>query len=228
MRKFSQDYFNPNLQRTDDLVGKKIGFWTVLRRVQYRTRGGNALVAYLCRCVCGKEKSVLKSSLEKGVSMSCGCEKYRKKDSELYKFRHSRLFNIYNSMISRCYNPKSINFERYGGKGISVCESWRGKDGGINFYRWAISSGYSDSLTIDRINNKAGYSPQNCRWATYQEQNVNRSCTKWITYNNETFMADEWGRRIGVQGETILSRLRKGWTIEQAVTTPKGKRVQIV
>ena len=86
--------------------------------------------------------------------------------------RHTRLYNIWRSMNQRCNNPNTINFKRYGGRGITVCDEW--KDDFQAFYDWAMANGYSDELTIDRLDPNGNYEPSNCRWATWEQQANNK------------------------------------------------------
>ena len=95
---------------------------------------------------------------------------------------NSRLYRIYNNMKSRCYRKYAKEFENYGGRGIRVCNEWLGEDGFINFYNWAYSHGYSEELTIDRINNDGNYEPDNCRWVTMMVQNSNSRHTHMLEY----------------------------------------------
>lgn len=102
---------------------------------------------------------------------SCGC---LKKD-RLTKHGKSRtkLYDIHQQMLARCYNPNSKNYEKYGKNGINVCDEWRNKNWFSNFYDWPMLNGYSDGLTIDRINTYGNYEPSNCRWTDYETQNTN-------------------------------------------------------
>ena len=88
----------------------------------------------------------------------------------------SRIYHIRREMIHRCHNEKSSSYKNYGAKGIKVCKEWR--ENFENFWEWASSNGYSDELTIDRINPKLGYSPENCRWITMHEQILNQDRNK--------------------------------------------------
>jgi hypothetical protein len=119
-------------------------------------------------------------------------------------------------MKTRCYNPASDAYDRYGGRGIKVCEDW--KNSFVSFFDWAMSNGYADNLTLDRINNDGNYSPDNCRWSTKQEQNNNRRCNRMITYNGKTQNVAQWARELGIKRVTLQNRLNRGWSVEKALS----------
>lgn len=125
---------------------------------------------------------------------------------------HTRIDNIYKSMISRCYHKENNRYTRYGGRGIGVCDEWlRDK---TKFFEWAFANGYSDDLTLDRIKVDKNYSPNNCRWATQKEQQNNRSNTIHLTVGDETHTISEWSEITGIKRGTIWSRMRKGYSME--------------
>lgn len=135
----------------------------------------------------------------------------------------TRLFRIWQYMKKRCYNKHAINYDRYGGRGITVCQEWR--DSFETFRDWAIANGYHESLSIDRIDNDGPYSPENCRWATVKEQGNNRRSTHLVTYNGETHSIKEWSEITGIAKSTIGNRLKAGRTPEEALTRPvRGHR----
>jgi hypothetical protein len=133
----------------------------------------------------------------------------------------TRLYHIWNNMMGRCRNVNNKDYEDYGGRGIMVCPDWEESS---TFFEWAKASGYSDELTIERVDVNGDYCPENCRWATNNEQQINRRNNKELTYNGETHCVAEWGRITGIPHQTITSRLRYGWTIEETLTTKQTHR----
>ena len=121
-------------------------------------------------------------------------------------------------MKKRCTDTKSQWAHIYVGKGIKVCDEWQTY---TNFRDWALKNGYNDSLSIDRINNDGDYEPSNCRWATNIEQSNNTSRNVFIEFNGKKQTIRQWERELGFPRHLIQSRLKRGWTIEQALTTPK-------
>ena len=126
-----------------------------------------------------------------------------------------RLYRIWANMKTRCYNPNATRFEHWGGRGITVCDEW--KNNFKAFYDWSMSHGYSDELTIDRIDNDKGYSPENCRWVTVAEQNKNKPSVPTYTYNGLTFRQCEVFELFGVKRQTFQARLKYGWSLEKAI-----------
>ena len=120
-------------------------------------------------------------------------------------------------MKDRCTNKNNKYYYRYGGRGIKVCDEW--KNDFLEFYNWAILNGWTKGLTIERIDNNKGYYPENCYFATIQQQNRNTS--RNVVYNNE--LATDASIRLGGNKVLVVDRLREGWSIEKAFTTPVGK-----
>jgi DNA-binding CsgD family transcriptional regulator len=119
--------------------------------------------------------------------------------------KNTKLYHVWQSMKDRCNNPNSKSFKDYGQKGIMVCGEWL--DDFINFYNWSVSNGYSEGLSIDRINNEGNYDPYNCRWATSIVQNNNKSSNRHIFYNGEIHSIAEWERLLGFKKNTLYARL---------------------
>lgn len=133
---------------------------------------------------------------------------------------HTRLSTIYRDMKKRCYNEKSPSYALYGGRGITICSEWLSTDRshkGFNAFKtWAIAHGYAEGLTIDRIDNNKGYSPDNCRWATPKEQSNNRRNNVMITYRGETKTLKLWSETLGIDYSVLVRRLNLGVPVEKA------------
>lgn len=201
-----------------DLTGQRFGYLEVLKRLENRMfPGGQTAPQYLCKCACGNEVVVLGQQLVHGRATSCGCyraEAARKKFTT-HGLSNTRLSRIWRGMKDRCCNPKSKIYKHYGGRGITVCDEW--KDSFESFYEWAMSNGYSDELSIDRINNDGNYEPLNCRWVDDKHQCNNRRSNHVITYNGETHTLQEWAEKCGVEHTTLLRRIRKGLSIVEVL-----------
>lgn len=189
--------------------------WKVIERSK-SLDGKNSF--WLCECSCDNHtrKIIARHSLVSGNSKSCGClsaEETSKRIST-HKMSGSRLHNIWKSMKERCYNINHNQYKDYGGRGISICEEW--KDNFISFYNWAISNGYSDDLTIDRIDNNKNYCPENCKWSTRKEQNNNQRTNHLLTYNHKTQTMAQWAEEIGLNPHTLQTRISRGWSVQDA------------
>lgn len=133
--------------------------------------------------------------------------------------KQNRLKSIYATMIKRCYSPKNISRKYYKDKGIRVCDDWL-KDY-KNFESWALAHGYKDDLTIERVNVNGNYCPENCKWATYKEQQNNTSRNRLIAYAGQTHTLKQWSEITGISYHALHHRLvRDNWSTERALTTP--------
>ncbi len=126
-------------------------------------------------------------------------------------------------MKQRCYSHNKRNFADYGGRGIMVCERWRN-----SFENFLADMGPRPTPlhSIDRIDNSLGYDPANCRWATRTEQNRNKRSNRYMTMNGRTMILTDWAIETGIKRETIKERIRRGWTISRALTTPPRPQKQ--
>lgn len=137
----------------------------------------------------------------------------------------TRLYSIYTGMLKRCRQKTTNGYERYGGRGIMVCEEWKGKHGFEHFRDWALSNGYSDDLTLDRIDVNGNYEPSNCKWSTMREQCNNRRSNVFLEYNGERHTLAEWARIVGVNPTTIKDRHSKGWSAEKILFFHQDKPI---
>lgn len=139
----------------------------------------------------------------------------------------TNLYQRWTDMKRRCYNPKNKRYSNYGARGIQVCEEW--KSDFQAFYDWAMSNGYSDELTLDRIDVNGNYTPSNCRWSTLTEQMRNTTRNRYITAFGETKTVAEWSEIFNIHPDVIKDRLNKlHWDPEEAISLPTlpmgGKR----
>lgn len=130
--------------------------------------------------------------------------------NKIHGQRNTRLYRVWGGMKKRCCKPSHPFYANYGGRGITVCEEWRNSFEA--FYDWAMSNGYSDDLTLDRIDNNGNYCPENCRFVTQTEQIRNRSISRTATINGMTKSLMEWASENGLEYQTVYRRFIRGVT----------------
>lgn len=184
---------------------------TVVEQVDdYISPKGRKVARYKCLCECGNYIIVMAKDIKSGYKLSCGCHREKRKGT--------RLYSIWQGIKSRCYNPNTTHYNKYGGRGIVMCDEW--KNDFLLFKQWALLNGYKDNLTIDRVDVDGNYEPTNCRWATMVTQSNNRRDNCIVEYNNESHTLSEWCRITGIKVITLWDRLNLlGWSIEKALTT---------
>lgn len=203
-----------------DLTGQRFGRLVVKNRGKTIKRAsGGTILYWLCECDCGNKVEAVGGDLKSNKTLSCGC--YQRKRSKEYHTTHgmchTRIHDIWLGMKKRCDNSNFSAYHRYGGRGIKVCDEWQAFE---PFYEWAMGNGYSNELTIDRIDVNGNYEPSNCRWATIEEQANNTSRNRYLTFNGETHTIAEWAKILGISYGTLSSRIKRGWTITDAVERP--------
>lgn len=154
----------------------------------------------ICRCTCGNVKDIDLKSILKGDTKSCGClvRDVHTTHGFATKGKRDRLYEIWKNMRQRCNNKNNRDFKYYGARGITICEEWNDYP---TFLVWAMSHGYRDNLTLDRIDNDNGYSPDNCRWATRKVQVANRRKKEPVEKNQEATYAENGGTANDNQDE---------------------------
>jgi len=196
-----------------DLTGEKIGRWTVIKKLPKRNNQGR----WECLCECGTVKDVGLISLTRktgSVSRSCGCvgkqKKYKTKSTEHYR----NLYNVWHTMLDRCYRKGSSDFHKYGGREISVEKRWH--DFG-HFYNDVIDT-YKPGLTIERVDVNGNYGKKNCTWIPCEDQAKNRRTTVWV----EGLCAKDWCAKNNVPYRKFLwMKNKNGLSISEIISRTK-------
>lgn len=209
-----------------DITGQRFGRLTALRPAGKYGR----TTTWLCACACGKETIVVVKRLRSGETKSCGCLRREvsaargRKTLTVHGMNGTPEHRTWMSMMSRCFVKRAGNYKRYGGRGITVVDRCR------TFANFFTDMGKKPTPrhTLDRFPNKTGnYGPGNCRWATWTEQERNRSDARMLTFAGETLNMSAWADRLSMDIGTLSSRLRHGWTVDRALATPTRKRKMI-
>lgn len=210
--------------QSPNLIGQTFGRLKVIRKTSERRSG---CVLWLCKCHCGNYVKVTTNDLRNNHTKSCGCYKRERTIEVNSKYHISdkllqhRLYVVWYKIKERCYNKNEKSYKYYGGRGIKMCDEWRNDF--KSFFNWAVNNGYAKGLTIDRIDNNGIYCPENCRWATYiQQQNNRRSC-HYVTIGNETKSLSDWCRVYSTSERLVNSRVQRGWDVITALNTPKTR-----
>lgn len=168
-----------------------------------------------CICDCGNIKDVYQSNLTCGITHSCGCLAKERFTRRTHGQRHNKIYKIWESMKRRCNSEKSQRYACYGGRGIKYTPEWEKFEG---FYDWAVSSGYVEGLSLDRINPDGNYEPNNCRWIPLKEQAYNKTNSVKFTYNGTTKCLSEWANIYDIPYERLYQRIFKlGYSFEEAI-----------
>lgn len=199
-----------------DLTGKVFARLTVLGYVGLNVHGH---ATWLCRCDCGQHRVVARGGLVTGTSRSCGClQRDRATEEKLtHGMSDTREYACWRAIITRCENQNLPQYKDYGGKGIAVCERWR-----HSFENFRADMGPRPTLehSIDRIDNDGPYSPDNCRWATFTEQMNNTRRNVYLEFQGERLTIIQWARKLHIHYSALYYRIRAGWGVERALTTP--------
>lgn len=199
--------------RVPNLVGARFGRLLVLKHLGIPPGKMNRWWRTVCDC--GVFKDICAGTLNDGSTQSCGSCVPRIPASRTHNLSKTSIYKIWTGMLQRCENPKGSAYGRYGAIGIKVCNRWH------KFENFLEDMGpRPEGLTLDRRDNKMGYSPDNCRWATPLEQGRNKKTNLEIVFNGKTQCLTAWADEFGINENTLDKRLRLGWTIDRALTTP--------
>lgn len=203
------------MTKDSDFIGRKFGLLTVESRYENTADGKRQ---WICVCDCGKHKTnpVRTSDLVSGKVRSCGClfKICNKGKNTTHGLSKSRMFSIWSSMLARCRKHRN-----YVDRGITVCDEWLHDFQA--FYDWAMGNGYEEHLTIDRIDNNRGYSPDNCRWVDMKTQQNNRRNNRIVNYFGVDFTIATLAQKINISPATLLWRVNKGWDQTEWHIEPK-------
>ena len=212
------------MKRVEVKEGERYGRLTIIREVEPAGSSHKRVRRFLCRCDCGNEIICRLPNLKSGTTKSCGC--YRKFVSsnrrDCHHLQNTRIYRIWCGMKRRCYNKHNEHFDRYGGRGIIVCDEW--KTDFMNFYDWAMSNGYDDKLSIDRINNEGNYEPSNCRWANQKQQIVNSTATIKCSLGGNIVSLSDIADILGVSFKRIrriVYMLNNGYDMSELLSLSK-------
>lgn len=197
---------------TKDIRGMVFGRLTVLERAESKHPG---VVYWQCQCSCGERTVVATGHLRNGHTQSCGCLSQERK--LVHGGSGTKEYLAWDNIKQRCLNPRHKYFVYYGGRGITICERWRSSF--ANFLA-DVGPAPGSQFTIERIDNEFGYFPGNVKWATRREQMLNTRRTNRLTLQGVTRTRTEWAGLTGIKERNIKLRLRRGWSVERALTTP--------
>ena len=205
----------PTDKRFIDLTGRVFGRLCAMFYVGRTASGG----LWHCQCTCGRWATLATSNFKYDRQISCGC--YRREVECSHEETRMAEYTVWKMMKDRCSNKRSRLYVNYGGRGIAVCEQWRG-----SFRSFLNDMGHrpSSKHSIERVDNNGHYEPRNCRWATMREQLRNKRNNRRLTYDGKTMCLSAWAEHVGLPRYLLSGRLNRGWTPEAVLTTPINLR----
>ena len=199
-------------------IGDVIYCWTIIGPFSFKMRGTKNRKYTVSQCVCGKKRIHAVDHLQSNRTKSCGC---KRKNRLTHGLAGTPEYIAWIGMKARCYYPKTIRFERWGGRGIKVCRQW------IHSFETFLSDmGHKPKgkYCLERRNNNGNYTKKNCYWATPTEQARNTKRTRLIKHGGVILTAGEWSKKIGIKRTTIIARIIHGWSIKEALNTKVFRR----
>jgi hypothetical protein len=200
-----------------DRIGERFGMLTVTEPTQRVLSSGRKMPAWVLRCDCGREVVAMTTNLTKGKHQSCGCAPRGKLEGEAWSKWPE--YSVWRQMVQRCTLSTSPNYPWYGGRDIRVCARWTvGEFGKTGFECFIEDMGRRpEGMTLDRADPDGNYEPNNCRWATWTEQQNNRGNNRFLEAAGRRLTVSQWAHQTQISPHTISDRLKRGWTAEQAV-----------
>ena len=205
-----------------DFVPETFGRLTTLGpKFRVNPNRGQSKTMQVCQCSCGKCDVYLRYNLANGHTQSCGCWAVDTviERSTTHGDSKSREHIAWSSATKRCHNKNYWKYDRYGGRGIRVCDRWQGPMGYANFLA-DMGRKPSPKHTLDRIDVNGNYCPENCRWATQKEQCRNKENSKYLTAFGKIQCLSAWAEEYNITASLIHKRLRRGWDVERAIALP--------
>lgn len=210
--------------RFKDLTGQTFGRLTVVSLAE--NEEGRKGVYWVCRCECNEVCTVRGDHMVRGRTRSCGClnREVAARRQLTHGLSKTDEYGIWWKMIRRCQDPRDNAYHHYGGRGITVCDRWRN-----SFEAFLEDMGPRPSLkhSIERVDNNKGYCPENCEWATQWVQSRNRRTNVLVEYKGQIKPLCDWCELLGLYVGSVRSRFRRGWSIEEAFTTPTENRLEL-
>ena len=197
--------------RNDRYIGERFGRLVVIKPEEKRGRSK----IYTCKCDCGNTKNVFLGNLKRARTVSCGCYHREVVRTGKHNGRRTRLYSIWTNMKTRCRNHNVPGYKDYGGRGIRGIDSWE-QDFRV-FKKWADESGYSDDLTLERVDVNGGYSPDNCIWVPSRDQSLNKRNSIRVNLFGVTKTLKEWSALIGINYKTVHARITRGMEPTEAL-----------
>ena len=198
-----------------DITGNRYNHLVVLEKARVE----NGVAIWKCLCDCGNITYVRGQNLKSGAVKSCGCLRKAAKPTLKHNMSNTRLYRIWAAMKCRCYTPSHHSYNNYGGRGIKVFDLW--KNSSDVFIDWAINNGYTDDMTIERIDVDGDYCPENCTWIPANKQQSNRTSCQYFTHNNETKNLTDWCSTLNLPYKQVHNRIYKlHWSFERAISEP--------
>jgi lambda repressor-like predicted transcriptional regulator len=214
-----------------DITGMKFNRLTAMKNTWVFDRDGRYKWVFLCDC--GSIYEASGSQVKNGNVKSCGClvkELSKCGDkSRVHGMSRTPTYKCWKGLRARCLNKKHPYYKNYGGRGITVCDRWSSFE--LFFEDMGLKP--SEAHSLDRIDNSAGYSKENCRWATAIVQGNNKRNNNILTYNGESLSVAQWSKKTGLEEDTIRARLKRGWSHEKTLSTkvldnwPKKRKANI-